>query len=226
MQFRSVAGIARFIHSLLPTGKSLSRIQAVLLPSHYLDKPDDKPKCKGFAFITLSAVEDAEFLLSTWPWSREPSEQVFETPALQEALKFGFRMLSKTRYDDLKNEYLTCRTSLVEQTVRGQNGQPTKPIARADYTPTKKLPSDDLTPSYPVDCLIFARNIHLETNKTTLKNLFGHAFQTAPFDTNGVDYVDYNKGLDAVSCLPSSPLQLTLRSATYALLRQNIQISY
>ena len=38
------------------------------------------------------------------------------------------------------------------------------------------------------------RNIHLDTNKTTLKSLFPQAFQ----DGGSLDYVDFNRGMDTV----------------------------
>lgn len=58
---------------------------------------------------------------------------------------------------------------------------------------------------YPPDCLIFVKNLHLGTNKTTLKSLFGRAFTdeggSSTFSTSGgeIDYVDYQKGMESVS---------------------------
>ena len=38
------------------------------------------------------------------------------------------------------------------------------------------------------------RNIHPDTNKTTLKSLFAQAFQ----DGSSLDYVDFSRGMDTV----------------------------
>ena len=54
---------------------------------------------------------------------------------------------------------------------------------------------------YPYGCLLFAKNVHPETNKTTLRALFSQAFKAAScLDNTGdaLDYVDFNKGMDTV----------------------------
>ncbi|KAH8118815.1 hypothetical protein DFH11DRAFT_1740752 [Phellopilus nigrolimitatus] len=61
-------------------------------------------------------------------------------------------------------------------------------------------PTHQTTLPYPTDCLVFVKNVHLETNKTTLRSLFTHALGgVASGAADAIDYVDYNKGLD--SCL-------------------------
>ena len=66
------------------------------------------------------------------------------------------------------------------------------------------LPLDASAP-FPPGCLVFVRNVHPETNKTTLKTLFSaHAFgrdSSAASSSSAVaiDYVDYNKGMTSVS---------------------------
>ena len=47
---------------------------------------------------------------------------------------------------------------------------------------------------YPFGRLVFVRNIHPDTNKTTLKSLFAQAFQ----DGSSLDYVDFSRGMDTV----------------------------
>lgn len=61
---------------------------------------------------------------------------------------------------------------------------------------------------YPSGCLVFIRNLHPETNKTTLRNLFLHARvengdTSGKKDADGIDYLDYTKGMDCV-CIASS----------------------
>ena len=86
--------------------------------------------------------------------------------------------------------------------------------------------------TYPPGCLVFVRNVHPETNKTTLRGLFLHAkgptgIEGGKKDDDGLDYLDYTKGMDCVCVLfRSSPsvsiliFNLTvLRSITYSLAR-------
>ena len=68
-------------------------------------------------------------------------------------------------------------------------------------------PTISLSSPYPTNSLVFVRNIHPETNKTTLRKLLSTAF-VAPLAKGmalggGVDYVDFNKGMDSVSLSPS-----------------------
>ena len=51
---------------------------------------------------------------------------------------------------------------------------------------------------YPPDCLVFVRNLHPDTNKTTLKVLFSQAFPSGDREKGLIDYVDFTKGLDTV----------------------------
>lgn len=67
------------------------------------------------------------------------------------------------------------------------------------------------TSPFPPNCLVFVRNIHPETNKMTLKTIFGAALNSvssadgsAPQSdqlADGIDYVDFTKGLDSVCFL-------------------------
>ncbi|THU99690.1 hypothetical protein K435DRAFT_937988 [Dendrothele bispora CBS 962.96] len=67
-------------------------------------------------------------------------------------------------------------------------------------------------PPYPTSCLVFVKNVHPSTNKTTLKKLFGRGFEGFGGAVDGeegsaggagevgggggVDYVNFNKGMD------------------------------
>jgi hypothetical protein len=58
--------------------------------------------------------------------------------------------------------------------------------------------------SYPVNCLVFVKNLYPQTNKTALKALFGDYLmlamqsQNKPVINGGVDYVDWSKGMSSV----------------------------
>ena len=69
-------------------------------------------------------------------------------------------------------------------------------------TTSNVSPQTSETWTYPPNCLVFVRNVHPETNKTTLRSLLANAFGGS---VEKIDYVDYNKGLDSVcELLPSS----------------------
>jgi len=48
-------------------------------------------------------------------------------------------------------------------------------------------------PSYPPGCVLFARHVPPDTNKTALRTLFSALLA----DASALDYVDYTKGLDS-----------------------------
>ncbi|KAF8484415.1 hypothetical protein JB92DRAFT_1567718 [Gautieria morchelliformis] len=48
---------------------------------------------------------------------------------------------------------------------------------------------------FPQNCLVFVRNIHPDTNKTTLRTLFSASLASSK---RSVDYVDFTKGIDTV----------------------------
>jgi hypothetical protein len=75
-------------------------------------------------------------------------------------------------------------------------------VGDAPSTPEPKatnpgIPSLDA--HFPQGCLILVRNVHPRTNKSTLKALLGNVLVGRELAADGVDYVDYTKGMDTVS---------------------------
>ena len=155
--------------------------------------------------------------LKKWPW--KPSLQSPKINDLKlaedsleekEASKFGFRTLPKVRWDELNQEYLAYSQRLIEELadvheppdigtnfdVRGTAG-----VFPEDSDPPPPRNVTTMSSSYPFGCLVFARNLHPETNKTTLRALFTTALKSSPLDPGGLDYIDFNKGMDSVSVL-------------------------
>lgn len=203
VQYASLSGVFHLIQALLAkntdTVPTSNRIQAISFPPHHLDKPRDIPKCKGFALVTLLDVEDVQRLLREWPWTSAVDVKP-PIPEIQEAVKFGFRTLSKRRWDEMKDEYLAYRARLVKEivayedeiTVIKRRRSPSPAISSIPpQTVESTLSSSSL---FPPNCLVFVRNLHCETNKTTLRALFSKAFTTLP---DGIDYVDFTKGMDS-----------------------------
>ena len=218
------------------------RVQCVSLPPHYLDKPGDVPKCKGYALVTFSTKSHLEAVLRAWPWRRNIAvpandEHQNASPIMKEAHKYGLRAIPKARWDGLNEEYLVYKQSLVDEVARAEiemhrpdqgtpdqeRGEPavrlrSHPQAQPQtQTETQTQTRSRITPSspYPLDCLVFVRNVHPGTNKTTLKSLYAQAFwdqdgsrSTDTLTTAGVDYIDFSKGMDTV-CARLSPFRRT-----------------
>lgn len=218
------------------------RIENVSFPPHYLDKPGDTPKCKGYALVTFSTKSHLEAVLRAWPWKRcralVPANENGDgnggaSLVVKEAHKYGLRAISKARWDALNEEYLLYKQYLVDEMARTQSevrhpgedatehkrGGPT--TFPQPHSQNKTQTQIQTTPSspYPLNCLVFVRNVNPETNKTTLKSLFAQAFQ----DGSSLDYVDFNKGMDtvrvrlhAVFCRTLKRVSLSLYTHVYA----------
>ncbi|KAI0072309.1 hypothetical protein K474DRAFT_1678742 [Panus rudis PR-1116 ss-1] len=179
VQYRSVAGIHRFTESLLrdrytqaSSSSTLRYIQNITLPRHHLDKPTDQPKCKGFALVTLDDLELAEYLLQRWPWERELFPTVDEDlpDEIQNAKRFGFRTLTKSRWDKLNEEYLAYRQRIIGQLAQDEMSRPSAEVHDDDPVvetrerkpappiPDTHPPATTLSSSYPLGCLVFVRN--------------------------------------------------------------------
>ncbi|KAH8106498.1 hypothetical protein DFH11DRAFT_1639925 [Phellopilus nigrolimitatus] len=220
---RTVPAVYQFVRELLADGtdpgtSQTESVQIITFPFHRDDKPGTPPptKSRGFAFVVLLHVKDAEHLLQRWPWSLDshPSQALVDTPGVvAEAVELGFRCLSKKEWDRLKMEYLSLQRQLLEKTMTSSRPGPSVRVLdaqeqalRQNYTEAKETPVPAPAPAhqttlpYPADCLVFVKNVHPETNKTTLRSLFTHALGgVASGAADAIDYVDYNKGLD--SCL-------------------------
>ncbi|KXN81845.1 hypothetical protein AN958_03614 [Leucoagaricus sp. SymC.cos] len=250
--YRSYAEIICFMNHLLddapPISSSsalpfdpLTRIQGISFPSHYNDKSDTRPSCKGFALVTFAHISDCEHLKDRWPWLRasrsgsetaqckpdgEKDAAATVTEATRVAHQYGFRVIAKGRWLLLKTEYLTYRQKLVEEMNVYQDTRQAPPGAARGSNPSNPhnssgptiLPSthvltpDDsantipvgslsLSSPYPPNCLVFVKHVHPQTTKTSLRNLFSQAFRSphtppSPENPAGLDYVDFNKGMD------------------------------
>ncbi|KAF8626726.1 hypothetical protein AX17_006492 [Amanita inopinata Kibby_2008] len=265
IQFRSIPRILHFITSLLgehpsPAFHPLTRIQAIRLPPHHQDKPGDPPTVKDFCLVTFATLDDVQYLLKQWPWSRRkkndiPSATKSETKVGEEATdagRFGFRTLTKRDWERRREEYLAYRTRLVceigeyedveampqgEHVLLEDKDEGESSEARFEAEQVKRKLAANAEPGlaadapYPYGCLIFVRNVHPQTNKTTLRNLFSAILKppsllspapapapapasaqdnkTQPAE-GGLDYVDFNKGTDTCYLRLSTPTHADL----------------
>ena len=204
MRIRSVGAVYRFVLSLLSSRKdcSFDAIQDVRLTPPSAGEVESKRAFKGFAFVTLSSMGLVKQLLEDWPWSPEnrSAHVSGRIPAsastdVTDAYKYGVRVITRSRWEELRGEYLAYRVQLLsavhEEEPKSGTMEPTLPPPAPDGPSCSTVPQD-----YPRGCLVFARNIHTETNKTTLRKLFS---STVGFPQDVLDYVDFNKGMDSVS---------------------------
>ncbi|PFH47126.1 hypothetical protein AMATHDRAFT_7056 [Amanita thiersii Skay4041] len=230
VQYRSIPGVLQFITELLEEDPSslhpLTRIQGVKLVKHHQDKPDQHPTFKDFCLVTFRDVDDAGLLLQRWPWNTRTrligkggGAELRED--IKEALRFGFRVLKKPDWEKLREEYLAYRTRLVQEIVEYEDREAMSGVGAVTFGKRVRDEANErgdkqqrtetaakLTAEspYPYGCLLFVRNVHPETNKTTLRTLFSSVLQNElKVPGNGLDYVDYNKSMDTCHLRLAAP---------------------
>ena len=134
-----MVGISKLLHSLLPNDRPPSSprdyrsIQTIYFPPHYQDSPDARPKCKGFALLTLSEPSAASHLLTHFPYhpkrankdsATAPADEAPHEEEL-EARKAGFRTLSKERWEALQTEYVEYHDALIRRLATSAPPDPT-----------------------------------------------------------------------------------------------------
>lgn len=209
-----------------PASFSLTNVQRVTFLPHHLDKPNDKPKPKHFAVVILASPLHSKSLQTSWPWNLSSPERGvdwagarIEEKARTLGIKHGFRVISKTRWKQLTEEYVSQRDTVVKSldiekeedaapadlasTRTERHNVPDQPPPIEEeiqsrpetYLPANGVehPQTRVDSPYPYHCLLFVRNVHNQTNKTTLRKLFASRLE----DTGkGIDYVEYTKGTD------------------------------
>ncbi|KLO07908.1 hypothetical protein SCHPADRAFT_859587 [Schizopora paradoxa] len=212
VESRTKPAIVKLVQNLLcgrsDLDSSQPTVERVRFPPHRDDAPDalEPFKCKGFAFVTLSSSNTVT-LLDQWPWERRDSSSDSEGRRHKAALESGLRALSKRNWEKLKEEYLLHQQRLLAEAANQNHASAPRASKRTSddddesrlieisrpHTISEPQPPSIPQATYPLDCLVFVKNIQPDTNKTTLKKLFSVAFE----DPEGqIDYVDYTKGLD------------------------------
>jgi hypothetical protein len=176
--------------------------------------------------VTFAYSSDSEHLQTSWPWllnggnTTETNEQdkPLDTPSefVRSAIQYKFRVTTKKRWLEFKAEYLSYRQQLIEEINAYEDAhrhtqthlQQESVVAPAlTSIPKQHAPSTSLTPfsPYPPDCLVLVKHIHPDTTKTTLRAFFSPAFRSLDQKTTeGLGYVDFNKGMDRVRTIYAS----------------------
>ncbi|KAL1741761.1 hypothetical protein HDZ31DRAFT_44742 [Schizophyllum fasciatum] len=213
-QFRTITGVHRLTAACL--GGPLTRLVHISFPTNHPERAGAPPKCRGYALVTLHDPSDVARLLEAYPWQGRPADSDTEaTDARSEAARFGLRTLSKARWDELQAEYQARKARVMQEIaayedaqlsgmVHGSRGRagpsPPEDAAPQPESASSTVPYLDSSSLYPYGCLVFVRGVHIETNKTTLKALFGRAVAG-----EGIDYVDYAKGMDSCHLRLATP---------------------
>ncbi|KAG8932087.1 hypothetical protein FRC01_000272 [Tulasnella sp. 417] len=133
------------------------------------------------------------------------------------AKRCGFRAITHRRWTELRDEYLAYRDVLIarlnarpepEITTRSSlRIAPDKNKVKSDKGAQPQLSNESATVAtnsigptrsdYPQGCLVFVRNIHPGTKKTTLKKVLSLPFTKKRHDGSEIDYIDWEKGLDS-----------------------------
>jgi xRRM domain len=225
LEFRSIIGISKLLHGFLLRGHhnpsfSLSDyrcVQSISFPPHHQDPPDAVPKCRGFALVTFSRLSDTSHLLSHFPYDNRENNRIVDgdddDPSAEEleARKAGFRTLSKERWEALQAEYVEYRDALLSRIATSSSASCSTapaasiPTALADNVTDASVKArlqhvSEAPLNFPPGCVIFARHVPQDSNKTALRALFSASL--ADSSTTALDYVDYTKGLDTVRDFP------------------------
>jgi hypothetical protein len=208
-QYRSIVGICNLLRPILNS----SPIQHIVFPPHHQDPPDAVPKCKGFALVTLTEPTVVSHLLTLFPYetddAHDDDENSVSSIEESEARKAGFRALSKERWDKLQAEYAEYRESLLSRIAVDATAGPVPNKINSTHGSESTLgsapaaqpaPAPPKPQSYPAGCVLFARHVPPDTNKTALRTRFSALLA----DAAALDYVDYTKGLDSVRPSPLS----------------------
>jgi hypothetical protein len=183
------------------------------------------PKCKGFAFATLSDLTDVSRVLSDWTWHTGCASSINETDVigegdelLREAHLSGMRAQSKADWDKLQEEYVAYRDKLLADSARAADvDADAKPVAtlttssKARKQLITRSPSPakmdvprgkpgDGGPSQPTLSLssLFPPGCVARVqgvDPSTNKTALRALFVASSL---AIDYVDYTKGLDYV----------------------------
>ncbi|TRM67452.1 hypothetical protein BD626DRAFT_478853 [Schizophyllum amplum] len=211
-RYRTLSGVHCFAAALLNGG--LQQVAHVAFPSTPSDRSGVLSKCKGYALVTMLDPVDVARLTESYPWRGVPADlDPKGTDAHSEATRFGLRALSKARWNELQAEYQARKARVMEEIAAYEDeqlaGMVHDPKPPQDMPPREQRvqepvpsrgPALDAFAPYPYGCLVFVRGLHTETNKTTLKKLFGRALAG-----DGIDYVDYAKGMDSCHLRLTTP---------------------
>ncbi|KAH7343205.1 hypothetical protein B0J17DRAFT_641436 [Rhizoctonia solani] len=229
---RSIWGLYHFISALVSSSEPEQQVvQDILIPTAEpsLINPAQPERFRGQAFVVLATYELAHAFCKRWRWTalrnasankcpKPKAEERWSKEIAEEAAEVcGFRSLSKSQWDTLKAEYLQHQSRVLKQTPRrpkvdkNPSNSTSNLPAPAPAQQPNQAPISQPTPyppPFPPGILVFVKRLHPETNKTTLKNLFGRG---AP---NGVEYIDFQKGIDSAHVRLRTPSDAT-RLANY-----------
>ncbi|KAG9083059.1 hypothetical protein FS749_006328 [Ceratobasidium sp. UAMH 11750] len=248
---RSVWALYHYITTLAHTSHPNEQhpesqvVQDVFVPAAepaIVERPlDTTQRFRGQAFVVFSTLELAQAFSKRWTWDlptrsngaldlgKQTAGNWNTGDAVTAAMASGFRSITKARWDKLKSEYLDHQTRVLRQNPKSKRRPPThdeqstSSLAQAPVPSTTHPKPSRAThpPPFPPGILVFVRRLHPETNKTTLKTLFGHAFPDGLGDN--IEYLDFQKGVDSAHIrlrTPADASTLVAHVASHPLTQQ------
>ncbi|KAF8681412.1 hypothetical protein RHS04_02935 [Rhizoctonia solani] len=227
---RSVWSLYHFISAFFSSEESECQVvHDILIPTAEPSLINPQPgRFRGQAFVVFATYELAQTFCKRWVWNaphgtgsdKQPEfksgNQWNKEAAEVTAESSGFRSLSKPQWDKLKAEYLEHQARILKQGPRRPKTDKRCNDSTSDTAvpiptparPPRQAPAprqvESRPPPFPPGILVFVKRIHPETNKTTLKNLFTRG---AP---NGVEYIDFQKGIDSAHVRLRTPADAVL----------------
>ncbi|CUA67836.1 hypothetical protein RSOLAG22IIIB_03266 [Rhizoctonia solani] len=228
---RSIWALYHFISALVSPDQEQQVVLDVLIPTAEpsLVTPAHSARFRGQAFVVFATEELANTFCKRWGWNASRDTSVTKHPELKPSERWnkdlaeevagtcGFRSLSKPQWDKLKAEYLEHQACVLKQAPRRPKiDKPTPADAPNIPAPAPAPQPNQIStprsaprpPPFPPGILVFIKRLNPETNKTTLKTLFSRG---AP---NGVEYIDFQKGIDSAHVRLRTPDDAT-RLANY-----------
>ncbi|CAE6422208.1 unnamed protein product [Rhizoctonia solani] len=228
---RSIWTLYHFVSALFSSEESEQQVvQDILVPTAEPSLSTPQPgRFRGQAFVVFATYELAQKFCKRWVWNVPHGTGSDKQPELKSGDRWqretaeavaelcGFRSLSKSQWDKLKVEYLEHQSRILKQAPRRPkvdkppNDSTSIPPAPAPVpaqvsrqAPAPRQIPDSRPPPFPPGILVFVKRLHPETNKTTLKTLLSRG---AP---NGVEYIDFQKGIDSAHVRLRTPTDATL----------------
>ncbi|KAG8889656.1 hypothetical protein FRB98_003459 [Tulasnella sp. 332] len=203
--------ITQFLLSILSFPSTPFYVEGLIFPGRE-GSEREQTKCRGFAFVVCGTVEEAEQALRLWSWDGISNRlsAVSKESVNDVDVKTDMEIVAaKARWTELKEEYFERRQQILALNSESWTRPASDRLAHVDSIPartiaapiiaalvTKPLAKPSVHDSFPRGCLLFVRNLHPETNKTTLKKLLNQAFGSTSSDGSELTYVDFTKGVD------------------------------
>ncbi|KAF8958493.1 hypothetical protein BDZ97DRAFT_1923669 [Flammula alnicola] len=229
IQYRSLTGVVKFVTALLSaSSREPSYLTYNMLPFRHIIEINPAPYLHVKVLLSLhSPVQMTHVGARSSDSGAQRSPQIrvpYSEQGTLGELKAEYLLFRQQLVDEI-NEFQETEQASRRQVKEGGTSRQRQErldqgnIGRQQPADTPSdvtaggLPQIHAGSAYPSGCLVFVRKVHPETNKTTLRTLFsqawkksgdeGQSMRATGQDGDGVDYIDYTKGMDTARRLTS-----------------------